>query len=348
MHSGRIGGDMSRVSFLGAGSWGTALAIMLAGNGHDVTLWSKIEAEVNMLSEFREHKDRLPGAKLPDSVVVTSDLESACKGFDLIVFSVASPYVRQTAKMAAAFLEKGQRIVNVGKGIEETTLLTLRDIILEELPETDVAVLSGPSHAEEVSVGVPTTVVVGAESRETAVFIQEIFMNDKFRVYTSPDIIGIELGGSIKNVIALAAGVCDGLGYGDNTKAALITRGITEMTRLGVAMGARPETISGLSGLGDLIVTCTSTHSRNHNAGFLIGKGKTMDEAMKEINQVVEGVYSAKAALKIAQKNDVSMPIVEQINAVLFENVTAQEAVKNLLTRERCHEYPDLGWDDEM
>ena len=202
---------MSNVSFLGAGSWGTALAILLAKNGHNVTLWSAVEAEIKMLSEYREHKDRLPGVKLPDKIVVTNDLEKSCKGFDLIVFSVASPYVRNTARKAAVFMPEGQRIVNVAKGIEESTLKTLRDIICDEIPSADVSVLSGPSHAEEVSVDMPTTVVVGAENEASAAFIQEIFMNGNFRVYTSPDIIGIELGGSIKNVIALAAGVCDGL-----------------------------------------------------------------------------------------------------------------------------------------
>lgn len=335
---------MSKVSFLGAGSWGTALAIMLAKNGHSVVLWSAVSAEVKMLSEHREHRDRLPGVKLPETVVVTDNLEEACKGYDLIVFSVASPYVRDTARKAAAFIPKGQRIVNVAKGIEDNTFKTLRDIICEEIPGADVSVLSGPSHAEEVSVDMPTTVVVGSENEKSAALIQEIFMNDTFRVYISPDITGIELGGSIKNVIALAAGVCDGLGFGDNTKAALITRGIAEIARLGVAMGGKLETFAGLSGIGDLIVTCTSRHSRNHNAGYLIGKGRTMKEAMDEVNQVVEGVYSAKAAYGLAKKYNVSMPIVEQVNKVLFENVPATEAIKKLLTRDKCNEYPDLGW----
>lgn len=335
---------MSKVSFLGAGSWGTALAIMLAKNGHSVVLWSAVSAEVKMLSEHREHRDRLPGVKLPETVVVTDNLEEACKGYDLIVFSVASPYVRDTARKAAAFIPEGQRIVNVAKGIEDNTFKTLRDIICEEIPGADVSVLSGPSHAEEVSVDMPTTVVVGSENEKSAALIQEIFMNDTFRVYISPDITGIELGGSIKNVIALAAGVCDGLGFGDNTKAALITRGIAEIARLGVAMGGKLETFAGLSGIGDLIVTCTSRHSRNHNAGYLIGKGRTMKEAMDEVNQVVEGVYSAKAAYGLAKKYNVSMPIVEQVNKVLFENVPATEAIKKLLTRDKCNEYPDLGW----
>ena len=338
---------MSKVSFLGAGSWGTALAIMIAKSGHDVMLWSAVESEIDMLEANREHKDRLPGVKLPDSITLTKDLKTACKDRDLIVFSVASPYVRQTAKSAAPYICPGQEIVNVAKGIENDSLMTLRDVILEELPTADVAVLSGPSHAEEVAVGVPTTVVVGATSQKTAELVQEIFMNDRFRVYTSSDIIGIELGGSVKNVIALAAGVIDGLGFGDNTRAALITRGISEISRLGLKMGGKMETFMGLSGIGDLIVTCTSKHSRNHTAGYLIGKGYTTEAAMKEVNQVVEGVYSAKAAYALAKKYQVDMPIVEQINKVLFENQPILDAIHGLLVRDKCNEYPDLGWKAE-
>lgn len=336
---------MKNITFLGAGSWGTALAILLAKNGHKVTLWSKIQEEVEMLTEHREHLQRLPGVKLLSSIEITGNLEQAVKhGTDLIVFAVASPFVRSTAKDVSALIPQGQRLVNVAKGVEEDTLMTLCAIIEEEIPQAEVAVLSGPSHAEEVSVGVPTTVVVGAGQKKYAEDLQEMFMNDRFRVYTSPDVLGIELGGSIKNVIALAAGICDGLGCGDNTKAALITRGITEITRLGVAMGAKPETFAGLSGIGDLIVTCTSTHSRNHNAGYLIGQGYTMQAAMDEVKQVVEGVYSAKAARKLAEKYQVSMPIVEGINMVLFEGLSAEKAMGLLLTRDRCNEYPDQGW----
>lgn len=335
---------MKKVGILGAGSWGTALAILLANNGHDVTLWSILEAEVEMLNTHREQVDKLPGVKLPANISVTTDLKLACTDMDLIVFAVASPYVRSTAKMAAPFIKENQIVVNVAKGIEETTLMTLSEILQDELKNADIAVLSGPSHAEEVSHGIPTTVVVGAESKDTAYFIQDIFMSDKFRVYTSPDIIGIELGGSIKNVIALAAGIADGLGFGDNTKAALMTRGIAEISRLGIAMGGKLETFAGLSGVGDLIVTCTSKHSRNRNAGFLIGQGYTMEKAMEEVKQVVEGVYSAKAALALAKKYDVPMPIVEQINQVLFENKPAKEAVEDLLSRDKRREYSDLKW----
>lgn len=333
-----------KVTFLGAGSWGTALSVTVAKNGHDVTLWSAVEAELKLLREKREHTERLPGVKLPDNIIIEDDIEKACEGKDLIVFSVASPYVRRVADQSAPYIPDGQRIVNVAKGIEDTTLYTLSEVLNDVLPGRDISVLSGPSHAEEVVKGVPTTVVVGSETEESAKFIQNIFMNDSFRVYTSPDITGIELGGSIKNVIALAAGVLDGLGLGDNTRAALMTRGLAEISRLGVAMGGKPETISGLSGIGDLIVTCTSTHSRNHNAGYLMGKGYTPKAAMEEVKQVVEGVYSAKAVLALAKKYDVDMPIVEQINAVLFEDKPAKAAVKDLFERERTQEYPDLSW----
>ncbi len=318
---------MAKVSILGAGAWGTAIAILLGNNGHEVTLWSALAAEVELLTNEMELKDKLPGVKLPDSVTISDDLESSCKDKDLIVFAVASPFVRRTAKIARPFIKEDQIVVNVGKGIEETTLDTLTDILKEELNNADVAVMSGPSHAEEVSRGIPTTCVVGADSKATAYFIQDVFMSDRFRVYTSPDVIGIELGGSIKNVIALAAGVADGLGFGDNTKAALMTRGIAEISRLGIAMGGKMETFAGLSGVGDLFVTCTSKHSRNRNAGYLIGKGYTMEEAMAEVKQIVEGVFSAKAALALSKKYNIEMPIVEQINLVLFENKSAEEAV---------------------
>ncbi len=333
-----------KISFLGAGSWGTALSVVVAKNGHDVMLWSAIEDELELLKTHREHTERLPGVKLPDNIYIESDLETACKDRDLIVMSVASPYVRTTAESAKNFIKKGQRIVNVAKGIENDTLFTLSQVLEEVLPECDIAVLSGPSHAEEVVKGIPTTVVVGATTMETASFIQDIFMCDTFRVYTSPDIIGIELGSSIKNVIALAAGMVDGLGLGDNTKAALMTRGLTEISRLGVAMGAKLETFSGLSGVGDLIVTCTSRHSRNHNAGYYMGQGYSMDEAMREVKQVVEGVYSAKAALGLAKKYNVDMPIVEQINAVLFEDKSVKSGLKDLFERDRKLEYSEVKW----
>lgn len=333
-----------KISVLGAGTWGTALAILLSNNGHEVILWSALEREVLALNENRNCIPNLPEAKLPENILVTGDLELACKNPELIVFAVASPYVRETAKKAKEYINDGTVIVNVAKGIEETTLDTLSDILEEEIGHAHIAVMSGPSHAEEVSRGIPTTCVVGAKTKQIATMIQDAFMNDCFRVYTSPDIIGIELGGSLKNVIALAAGVADGLGFGDNTKAALMTRGIAEIGRLGVKMGGKIETIAGLSGVGDLFVTCTSKHSRNRNAGYLIGKGYTMKEAMDEVKQIVEGVYSAKAALALAKKYEVEMPIVEQINLVLFENKSAKAAVADLLLRDKTQEDTSMEW----
>lgn len=334
-----------RVSVLGAGTWGTALSILLSNNGQQVTLWSALEKEVAALNADRTKVPNLPGAVLPENINVTADETIALADPELIVFAVASPYVRATAKKVSHLIKKDTVIVNVGKGIEENTLETLTDIIKDEIPQADVAVLSGPSHAEEVSRQIPTTCVVGAKSKKTAVMIQDAFMNENFRVYTSPDMIGIELGGSLKNVIALAAGICDGLGFGDNTKAALMTRGIAEISRLGIKMGGKLETFSGLSGVGDLFVTCTSHHSRNRNAGFLIGQGKTMQEAMDEVKQVVEGVYSAKAALALSKKYDVEMPIVWQVNEVLFNNKSAKAAVQDLLLRDKTQENNSLEWE---
>ena len=284
--------------------------------------------------------------KLPDSIEIEGDIKKACDDKDVLVFSVASPFVRATAERIRSFVKKGQIIVNVAKGIEDGTMMTLCEVIEDVLPDVDVAVLSGPSHAEEVSKGVPTTVVVGAHSEKTATFVQDVFMCPNFRVYTSPDMIGIELGGSLKNVIALAAGILDGMNMGDNTKAALMTRGIAEISRLGIELGGQMETFSGLSGIGDLIVTCTSKHSRNHNCGYLLGQGKTLEEAKKEINQVVEGVNTAQAAMSLANKYHVTMPIVEQINAILFENKTAKQAMYDLLERDKVVEYKNLKWDN--
>ena len=308
---------MKKVSVIGAGSWGSALAVLLANNGHEVTLWTHDPHEIEMLSTKREQVEKLPGVKLPDNIMIEADLKTALTDEDVVVMAVPSPVVRMVAKQMSPFIKDGQIIVNVAKGIEDVTYKTLSDIIEEEIPNAEVCVLSGPSHAEEVGRGIPTTVVVGAKNKETAEMLQDVFMNKVFRVYTSSDIVGIELGGALKNVIALAAGTVDGLGYGDNTKAALMTRGIAELTRLGEALGGKPETFSGLTGVGDLIVTCTSVHSRNRKAGYLMGKGMTAEEAMKEVKMVVEGVYSAKAALGLAKKCNVAVPIVEAVNRVL-------------------------------
>lgn len=335
---------MAKVSVLGAGSWGTALSLLLCKNGHEVTLWSALEDEVRMLCEKREHESKLPGVRLPEDMKITADLEDSLQDPDVAVLAVPSPFTRSTAHRMAPFVKKGQIIVNVAKGVEEHTLMTLSEIISEEIPQADVCVLSGPSHAEEVGKGLPTTCVVSAEKRETAEYLQGIFMSPVFRVYTTPDILGVELGGALKNVIALAAGTADGLGYGDNTKAALITRGIAEISRLGTKMGARAETFYGLSGIGDLIVTCASVYSRNRKAGYLMGKGYTMQEAMDEVKMVVEGVYSARAAKSLAEKYQVEMPIIEEVNKVLFEDKPAADAVRDLMLRDKKVETPMLPW----
>lgn len=337
---------MAEIGILGAGSWGTALAVLLHKNGHRITVWSAIESEIEMLIKEKEHKDKLPGVKLPPDMEFTSELKSAAAGKDVLVLAVPSLFTRSTSKQLKEVAAKEQIIVNVAKGVEESTLMTLSEIIEEEIPQAEVAVMSGPSHAEEVGRGLPTTIVVGARNKKTAEYLQNIFMNDVFRVYISPDVLGIELGAALKNVVALAAGIADGLGYGDNTKAALITRGIMEIARLGTAMGGNFETFCGLSGIGDLIVTCASMHSRNRRAGILIGQGKTMDEAMAEVKMVVEGVYSAKAAMGLAARYQVQLPIIEQVNQVLFENKPADEAVKDLMLRDKKIENPLIPWEE--
>lgn len=337
---------MANVGVLGAGSWGTALALLLHKNGHHVTVWSISKEEVEMLDREREHKSKLPGVKIPKDMVFTNELQEGIEGKDFLVLAVPSPFTRATARNMKPYVAENQIIVDVAKGIEEATLMTLSQQIKEEIPQADVAVLSGPSHAEEVGRGLPTTCVVGAKTKKTAEYLQEAFMSDVFRVYTSPDMLGMELGGSLKNVIALAAGIADGLGYGDNTKAALITRGIAEISRLGVAMGGKLESFTGLTGIGDLIVTCASVHSRNRKAGYLMGQGKSMQEALDEVQMVVEGVFSTKAAVKLAHKYQVSMPIIEQVNAVLFEGKNPAEAVKDLMLRDKTIENPMLPWEE--
>jgi len=350
---------MAKTAVIGAGSWGTALSLVLHTNGNDVTVWSIVEQEVQMLREKHEHVDKLPGVKLPEDITFTTDLKEAIEGKDYLILAVPSVFTRSTAKSMAPFVKKGQVIVCVAKGIEENTLMTLSDIVEQEIPAADVAVMCGPSHAEEVGIGLPTTVVAGArkksvaegvqdifKNKETAEMLQDVFMNKVFRVYTSPDVLGMELGGSLKNVIALAAGMADGLGYGDNTKAALITRGISEISRLAIKMGANAETLSGLTGIGDLIVTCESKHSRNRKAGMLMGQGYTMKQAMDEVKMVVEGVYSAKAAIALARKYEVDMPIIEEINHVLFDDKPAKDAVRELMLRDRREEHSSLEWEE--
>ena len=336
---------MAKIGVIGAGSWGIALAWLLINNGHEVQVWSAIESEIDMLKKEHEHKDKLPGVKLQDSMEFTTDLADACRNKDLLVLAVPSIFTRSTAKSMKDLVKEGQIITNVAKGVEEDTLLTLSQIIEEEIPQAVVTVLCGPSHAEEVAKGLPTTVVSGAHKKADAEYVQNIFSSKVFRVYTSPDMLGMELGAALKNVVALAAGMADGMGFGDNTKAALITRGIAEITRLGTAMGGKAETFAGLTGIGDLIVTCGSVHSRNRKAGYLMGQGKTAKEAMDEVKMVVEGVYSAKAALSLAKKYNVEMPIVEKVNEILFEDKQAKDALEELMTRDKKSEHSSLPWE---
>ena len=326
---------MANVGVLGAGSWGTALSVLLHDNGHEVTIWSIDQKEVEMLNTKREHEAKLPGVKLAKEIVITNELNHAINGKDFLVLAVPSIFTRSTARKMSPFVAEGQMIVDVAKGIEEATLMTLSEQIHQEIPQADVAVLSGPSHAEEVGRKLPTTCVIGAKTKKTAEYLQSMFNSRVFRVYTSPDILGI------------AAGIADGLGYGDNTKAALITRGIAEIARLGIKMGGKLETFTGLTGIGDLIVTCASVHSRNRKAGYLMGQGKSMQEAMDEVNMVVEGVYSAKAAASLAKKYDVPMPIVEEINRILFEGKDPKKAVDDLMLRESKIENSSLLWEKE-
>ncbi|MCR4673264.1 MAG: NAD(P)-dependent glycerol-3-phosphate dehydrogenase [Lachnospiraceae bacterium] len=336
---------MIKACVIGAGSWGVALSTVLSDNGHEVTVWSALEDEIKMLSEKREHISKLPGVKLSEATEFTTDLAAAVGDKDLIIMAVPSPFVRSTARQMKPLVPQGQLIVDVAKGIEESSLLPMTEVIKEEIPQAEAAILSGPSHAEEVGRRLPTTIVVGSHSRAAAEFIQDTFMNPNFRVYTSPDVLGIGLGGSLKNVIALAAGMADGLGCGDNTKAALITRGIRELAAIGKAAGAASETLLGLSGLGDLIVTCASVHSRNRKAGQLMGQGYTMEQAMEEVQMIVEGVYSAKAGLQLGEKYGLSLPIIEAVNHILFEGMTVRDGVMGLMQRERKSEETSLSWE---
>lgn len=325
-----------KIGIIGTGTWGLALGILLSDNGHELTMWSAISSEIDKLNETRVHP--VLETRMDDSIVFTADLEEAMRDKELLVLAVPSIYTRSTAARMKEYYRPGQIIVSVAKGIEEDTLMPLVDQIEQEISGATVSVLCGPSHAEEVAKRLPTVVVSGCRDQAVAERVRDAFMSPVFRVYTSDDVLGMELGSSLKNVIALAAGIADGLGYGDNTKAALITRGITEIARLGCRMGGRRETFYGLTGMGDLIVTCASMHSRNRRAGILIGQGKTMQEAMDEVHMVVEGVYSAKAARELAEKYNVRMPIVTEVNRILFEGKDARAAVDELMTRDSVAE----------
>lgn len=327
-----------RISIIGAGSWGTALSVLLAKSGHSVSMWSYLKQEVDMINTTREHLHKLPGVVVPEGVICTNDLEEALDDTSAVVMVIPSQTVRNNAKDISRYIKDGDVVVCCAKGLEEGTGLRMSEVIGQEIPQAQVAVLSGPSHAEEVARDIPTAIVAASEKKEVAEYVQDIFMTPKFRVYTNPDITGVELGGALKNIIALCAGISDGLGFGDNTKAALMTRGMTEITRLGASMGASANTFAGLTGVGDLIVTCTSMHSRNRRAGMLIGQGKPVKEAIEEVKMVVEGVTTARAAYELAGKMGISMPITAEACNVLFNGKNPKQAVVDLMMRDRKHE----------
>jgi glycerol-3-phosphate dehydrogenase (NAD(P)+) len=329
---------------IGAGSWGTALAAHLAECGHKVEIWSIMQDEVDMINNTHQQSVKLPGVILDESVTAGTDLEQVMRDKDMLVLAVPSAFVRSTAGNMAKYCRYGQLIVSVVKGIEEDSLLTMTEVIKEEIPQCEAAVLCGPTHAEEVGAGLPTAIVAGASRREVAEYIQSVFMGTNFRVYTSPDMLGMQVGAALKNVIALAAGCADGLGYGDNTKAALITRGIAEISQIGTKMGGKPETFSGLTGIGDLIVTCASMHSRNRRAGVLIGQGVPVNQAMEQVGAVVEGYYAARSAYQLAKKVGVEMPIAGEAYAVLYQGKPAAETIHALMGRDRKHEFEDAAW----
>ena len=332
-----------KIAILGIGTWGSALAITLRKNNHILSLWTYSKEEEAELKNTREPKN-LPGTSFAEDIEITSSLDKALKDKEMVIFAVPSLFTRSVAEQVKDYIQKEQILLTVSKGIEEKSLLTMSQILEEIFPENPVAVLSGPSHAEEVSRFLPTTIVCAAKEESCAKTIQKTFQSDSFRVYINKDVLGVEIGAALKNVIALAAGIADGLGYGDNTKAALITRGIAEIARLGQAMGGHLETFAGLSGIGDLIVTCASKHSRNRKAGFLIGEGLSYEEAMKEVGQVVEGVYAAKAALALGEKYGVDLPIVHEVNRVLFEGKNSKQAVMDLMLRDSRAESPGVSF----
>ncbi len=332
-----------KISMIGAGSWGTALSILLAKSGYDVSMWSCFKDEVEMINNMREHINKLPGVLIPEGVRCTDNMEESINRSEVVLMVVPSQTIRKNAHNISKYIKENTVVVSCSKGLEEGTGLRLSEVIKQEVPQCRPVVLSGPSHAEEVAKDIPSTVVAASEDTEAAELIQDIFMSPKFRVYTNTDIIGVELGAALKNVIALCAGISDGLGFGDNTKAALMTRGITEISRLGVSLGARPQTFAGLTGIGDLIVTCTSMHSRNRRAGILIGQGKTPEEAIDEVKMVVEGVTTTKAAYELAEKENVPMPITFEAYEVLFNGKNAKQAVADLMMRNKKNEVEELS-----
>lgn len=331
-----------KTAVIGSGAWGTALATLLCKNGHDTTLWCRSEARAAEIRTSRINP-RLPQVRLPDNLVLSASPECV-RDCRMVVIACPSFPIRSVCQTVAPYIGQDTVVVSVTKGIEEGTLLRMSQVVAQETGHEKIVALTGPCHAEEVAAGLPTGCLAACAQREMAELVQDAFMSDTFRVYTSPDIIGAELGGALKNVIALCSGVAAGMGFGDNTKAMLMTRGLTEMARLGVSLGAQKDTLAGLSGIGDLIVTCTSLHSRNNRAGILIGQGHSPQEAMEQVGAVVEGYYAAKSAWELCQKQQVDMPIIHAAYQVLYENVDARKAVAALLTRQRKAESEDAGW----
>lgn len=338
---------MKKICVLGAGSWGSALALSLAKKGYNVMMWTLSQEQADKINTTKENIDYLPGVLFPNNIELTTNIEEAVRDSRLIILAVPSQAIRSVCKQIKEFVKPNQILVDVAKGLEKGTGFRLSQVCEEELPENPYVVLSGPSHAEEVAKDIPTTLVVGSEDLEIAQEVQDIFMSPKLRVYTNPDVIGVELGGALKNIIAFGAGICDGLGYGDNTKAALMTRGIREIARLGTALGADANTFSGLSGIGDLIVTCTSMHSRNRRAGILIGQGKSLDETLKEVKMVVEGITATEVAYEVSKKMNIDMPITSAIYSVLHDGKNANEVVVNLMMRSKKHEIEEIV-DDKL
>lgn len=329
---------MTKIGVIGGGSWGTALAVLLANKNHEVHMWIRNQEQLEEIVDLNENRKYLPGIIIPKNLQVTKDITKAIYNKDLLVLSIPSHGIRETLNSCKKYIKKDQIIVNVAKGIENNTLLRVSEIVGEILPDNPFAVLSGPSHAEEVGKDMPTTVVSASVDKDVAKYVQDVFMSPYFRVYTNPDVVGVELGGSLKNVIALGAGISDGLGYGDNTKAALMTRGIIEMSRLGEKMGANSETFAGLAGIGDLIVTCTSVHSRNRKAGILIGEGQSMKEAIESVGMVVEGIRTTKSTYELAKNHNIVMPITNEIYEVLYKDKEVENSVVNLMLRDKKHE----------
>lgn len=331
-----------KTAVIGSGAWGTALATLLCKNGHETTLWCRSEARAAEIRTSRINP-RLPQVRLPDNLVLSASPECV-RGCRMVVIACPSFPIRSVCRTVAPYIGQDAVVVSVTKGIEEGSLLRMSQVVAQETGHEKIVALTGPCHAEEVATGLPTGCLAACAQREMAELVQDAFMSDTFRVYTSPDIIGAELGGALKNVIALCSGVAAGMGFGDNTKAMLMTRGLTEMARLGVSLGAQKDTLAGLSGIGDLIVTCTSLHSRNNRAGILIGQGLSPQEAMEQVGAVVEGYYAAKSAWELCRKQQVDMPIIHAAYQVLYENVDARKAVAALLTRQRKAESEDAGW----